>query len=155
MATVYETTVLVSQDERRGHDARLIAAAPELLEALGDCVTVPGALAERSHEFALRRLKSITETARAAIAKATLALIVGATICATAQASQPVVDAKETDLIAYERHNDRILDLDKPMYRCGEIVRLDGTLQFAVVTDYKWQRNHWGYRVTLVEVAKR
>lgn len=48
----------------------LLLAAPELLEALRDCVTSPGALAEESHEYAMRRLRSITRTAQETIAKA-------------------------------------------------------------------------------------
>ena len=52
-------------------NARLIAAAPELLEALKECITYEGAMAEKSHAYAMRRLASITEIARAAIAKAT------------------------------------------------------------------------------------
>ncbi len=42
--------------------------ADKLAEALRDCVTTEGALAERSHEYALRRLASITATAREALA---------------------------------------------------------------------------------------
>jgi len=57
-------------DQQRAN-TKLIAAAPALLEALRDCVTLPGALAERSHEYALRRLQRITETALEAIAQAT------------------------------------------------------------------------------------
>ena len=52
-------------------NARLIAAAPDMLAALEDCITEQGAIAERSHEYALQRLASINEVARAAIAKAT------------------------------------------------------------------------------------
>ncbi len=43
------------------------AHADKLAEALRDCETTPGALAERSHEYALRRLASITATAREAL----------------------------------------------------------------------------------------
>jgi hypothetical protein len=51
-------------------DAHLIASVPDLIEALRDCITTPGALAERSHEYALRRLDTITRTAREALEKA-------------------------------------------------------------------------------------
>lgn len=51
------------------HMKELRAHAQRLADALTDCVTTPGALAERSHEYALRRLASITETARAALAE--------------------------------------------------------------------------------------
>lgn len=44
----------------------------ELLEALRECVTDPGAVAfQDDHEAAYRRLRAINELARAAIAKAT------------------------------------------------------------------------------------
>ncbi len=47
---------------------RAVNHAANLAEALRDCETTPGALAERSHEYALRRLATITETARTALA---------------------------------------------------------------------------------------
>jgi len=59
------------QDGKAAEFGPLFAAAPAMLEALRDCVTLPGALAERSHEYALRRLQRITETALEAIAQAT------------------------------------------------------------------------------------
>jgi hypothetical protein len=53
-------------------NARLIAAAPDLLEALRLCITDQGALGyTRPKEYAQRRLDAITEIARAAIAKTT------------------------------------------------------------------------------------
>jgi hypothetical protein len=42
--------------------------ADALSEALRECITTPGAIAERSHEYALRRLASITATASEALA---------------------------------------------------------------------------------------
>jgi hypothetical protein len=53
--------VIKERDEARTH-------ADKLAEALRDCITAPGALAERSHEYALRRLATITATAREALA---------------------------------------------------------------------------------------
>ncbi len=62
-------------NEAYKHDASTVAIvadlkahADKLAEALRDCVTSPGALAERSHEYALRRLDSITRTANEALA---------------------------------------------------------------------------------------
>jgi hypothetical protein len=51
-------------------NARLIAAAPEMLEALEECITSEGAMAFRSREYAERRIKAINEIVIKAIAKA-------------------------------------------------------------------------------------
>ena len=53
-------------------DTPLVSAAPELLEALHDCLTQEGACAivEGTAERLLRRLREIDRVARAAIARA-------------------------------------------------------------------------------------
>lgn len=51
-------------------NARLISAAPELFEALQECITEKGAIAERNHAYAMRRLEAISTIAVAAIQKA-------------------------------------------------------------------------------------
>lgn len=56
----------------RDANAKLIAAAPDLLEALEMCITDHGAIGYRDGSPASRRrMDAITELARAAIAKAT------------------------------------------------------------------------------------
>lgn len=50
--------------------ARLIASAPELKLFAEFAITEPGAMSERSHEYALKRLAAITELARNVIAQA-------------------------------------------------------------------------------------
>jgi hypothetical protein len=52
-------------------NARLIAAVPELLAALQECITDDNAMAWTDKMLAFRRLHAISDTARAAIAKAT------------------------------------------------------------------------------------
>ena len=56
-------------------NALLIAAAPDLLEALRECITDPGAVCfvrrDMHPEYMDRRLNYISDQARAAIAKAT------------------------------------------------------------------------------------
>ena len=51
-------------------NAALIAAAPNMLEALGECVSEPGAKCWDDPEIAYRRLRAINDIARAAIARA-------------------------------------------------------------------------------------
>ncbi len=51
-------------------NARLIAAAPDLLQALEECITNDGAPAWNDKMMAFRRLHAISDIARAAIAKA-------------------------------------------------------------------------------------
>lgn len=60
----------VEASEEQEANARLIAAAPELLAALLDCITYRGAVADRNFEYASRRLKAINEIAQSAIALA-------------------------------------------------------------------------------------
>lgn len=58
--------------EACGEDAKFILRAcnnhERLVETLANCITEPGAMAERSHECALRRLAFIAAQARAALA---------------------------------------------------------------------------------------
>ena len=54
-------------------DANFFAAAPDLLEALEECITQEGSVARKDvdHVKLIRRLNAIDEICRAAIAKAT------------------------------------------------------------------------------------
>ena len=51
--------------------SKLIAIQAKLLVALGECQTDKGAMAYRSHYYAIRRIEYIDQLARAAIEKAT------------------------------------------------------------------------------------
>lgn len=73
IASVDESRALDCYRDARGKaNGRLIAAAPDLLEALSECITEDGAASIESKrlDYAVRRLLTITEIARAAIAKA-------------------------------------------------------------------------------------
>lgn len=63
--------VTTSSDNTYSNGA-LIAAAPELMEALRECITEDGAccFARDRKDFMVRRLNAITELAKAAILKA-------------------------------------------------------------------------------------
>jgi len=49
---------------------RCVNTHAALVEALEACITSPGAMAERSHEFAMKRLRAISDHARAALDRA-------------------------------------------------------------------------------------
>lgn len=66
-------TVHDFEGERDDNIAFIVKACnchEELVNALRDCVTKPGALAYANHVYALRRLKAINEIVQTAIAKA-------------------------------------------------------------------------------------
>lgn len=56
--------------EEQEANAYLMAASPELLDALRDCITDDGACSRRTLEWANKRLDGINRIASAAIAKA-------------------------------------------------------------------------------------
>lgn len=54
----------------------------------------------------------------------------------------------ETELVPEEMHSERLLFLDKPMLRLGEVVHLLGNPErMAVVWNYKWTGRAWVYRI--------
>lgn len=59
-----------TDDELSRANARLIAAAPDLYDALAECVSEPGAMCWDDPEAAYRRLRAINDLARAALARA-------------------------------------------------------------------------------------
>ena len=63
---------------------------------------------------------------------------------------------KETDLQrVIERYDDPAADLDKPLYRCGEIVRMMGNPeQIAIVFDYRFDGKVWRYKVLRAHFKK-
>jgi len=69
-------------------------------------------------------------------------------------AARDTFEAKETELRAFENHDEVLLTLTKPLYRIGEILQLNDE-RYVVVLDYKWQSNHWSYTVTPVKVGAR
>lgn len=66
-------TVAIMSDNATPEQGELLAAAPEMLEALRECITDPGSVALSRHavEDAIRRLNYISDIARQAITKAT------------------------------------------------------------------------------------
>lgn len=58
----------VEPEDRANADA--IAAVPEMIEALRQCITEPGAVCWRKREYAELRIKAISDLARATLAKA-------------------------------------------------------------------------------------
>lgn len=60
-------------------------------------------------------------------------------------------EAKETELQAFERHNDSLLDVQKPLYRLGEILIQDND-QYVVPVAYHWRKDHWSYDCVAVKV---
>lgn len=66
--------VYPGDDEQRSPErlanARLIAAAPEMYQALQECLTSEGALCWTSREYAEKRIRYMDRIARAALAKA-------------------------------------------------------------------------------------
>ena len=74
--TIYAGNVCIqTTQEHAANNALLISAAPDVLEALRECITDPGAVCfvrrDMHPEYMDRRLNYISDLARAAIAKAT------------------------------------------------------------------------------------
>lgn len=72
-AQIYEKngkTLAVTYSDEGSANARLIASAPALLEALRECITEPGAACWKKREYAEKRIRYIDQMARAAISQA-------------------------------------------------------------------------------------
>ncbi len=63
-------TLAITYSDEGSANARLIAAAPAMLEALRECITEPGAACWNKREYAEKRIRYIDQMARAAIARA-------------------------------------------------------------------------------------
>jgi hypothetical protein len=87
-----------------------------------------------------------------AVRAALIALLLAA---ASALAMPTPYEARETQLDAFESHADRLLDLDKPLYRLGEILKLRGTEQYVVPVNRAWSGRGWRYSVVDVRVRAR
>lgn len=80
--------------------------------------------------------------------KKTILILLCALLTGTAWAKQP--EFKETDLQrVYERYDDPMLDMSKPLYRCGELVRLIANPErMAIVFDYRFDGRRWQYKIS-------
>lgn len=62
------------------------------------------------------------------------------------------VECREVELTAFERHEENMLNLDKPLYRLGEIMKLGDV--WVVPVNYWFDAGEWHYNVVEVKVGK-
>lgn len=82
-------------------------------------------------------------------------LLILFTIAVFAAAAPDPLTFKETDLEPLEPVYENALDLDRPLYRLGEIVRLASNReQMAVIFDYRFDGRQWNYVIRKCHWAK-
>ncbi len=69
--------------------------------------------------------------------------------------TDPMVTVTEVDLSGFESHAEKLLDFSKPLYRVGEILRLNKTENYVVATDYHFEHGQWYYKIVNVKVGNK
>jgi len=81
--------------------------------------------------------------------------VAAAVICLTTAYARDTFEVSETDLRSFEYHDEVLLTTTKPLYRLGEILKVNDTEQYVVAINYFWDKNRWCYLVVPVKVAKK
>src|SRR6185312_6374186 len=74
---------------------------------------------------------------------------------ANALAFPATFEARETELQSFEGHEQVVLDLNKPLYRPGEILMVKASGRWCVAINWHWRTDHWLYDVCPVKVGTR
>jgi len=72
----------------------------------------------------------------------------------TAAFARDTFEIREVELNAFERHDEVVLTLTKPMYRLGEILKTDDG-RWCVPLNYYFAKGEWHYLVTEVKVREK
>ena len=86
---------------------------------------------------------------------AVLVAVITSLILSFVVQARDTFEANETELHSFEYHSEVLLTVTKPLYRIGEILKLNGSEQYVVPVDYHWQSNHWVYSCAPVKVGTK
>ena len=82
--------------------------------------------------------------------------VAAAAICLSTALARDTFELKETELRGFEVYQDEVLlTMTRPLYRLGQVLKVEGTDQYVVPLNYYFAKGQWHYLVAPVKVAER